>query len=284
MINQFSRRRMLKRTGQAILLSTLAVPACVAERRSPRVGRPGAIIGEPTGAEVGARVLAEGGNAVDAAVAAALMSCVATPARCGVGGYGGHMTIALASGKKIASIDFNTTAPAAAREDMFPLHDNGEVKGSVNVFGWLAAGVPGTLGGLQLALDLYGTRPFRELVQPAIEIAKSGFVVNGAFAAAVRGATARFRNDPGSARLYLHNGEPRKVGEQLPNPELAELLSTLAQRNSVESFYRGDIALRIAEAFEKNGGLVTTRDLEAYEAMEVEPLRFKWEKFDIFTA
>src|SRR6266404_4605907 len=182
MINQFSRRRMLKRTGQAILLSTLAVPACVAERKSARVAQPGAIIGEPIGAEVGARVLADGGNAVDAAVAAALTSCVATPARCGIAGYGGHMTIALAERKKHISIDFNTTAPAAATEDMFPLDEKGEVKGRINVFGWLAAGVPGTLAGLQLALDHYGTRSFREMVQPAISIAKDGFVVNTAFA------------------------------------------------------------------------------------------------------
>ena len=275
---------MLKRTGGALLFSSLGILPSLAARKSSATSGPGAIIGEPLGAEVGARVLAEGGNAIDAAVAAALMSCVATPARCGIAGYGGHLTIALAGGKKIRSIDFNTTAPAAATESMFPLDENGEVKGRINVFGWLAAGVPGTLAGLQLALHRFGTRSLRELLQPAISTAKQGFIVDPLFASTVRGAAARFRKDPGSARLYLRDGEPVKPGDRVPNPELAELLATLAERNSVESFYRGDIAQRISDEFQKQGGLVTPKDLAAYHASEVQPLHLRCQDHEIFTA
>src|SRR5207249_421066 len=147
----------------------------------------------------------------------------------------------------------------------FPLDEKGEVKGRINFYGWLAVGVPGTLAGLQLALDRYGTRPFSELVKPAIELAQNGFVLNPVFANTLRLGSARFRKDPGSAKLYLKsNGEPFKAGETLPNPDLANLLSTLAQQNSVESFYRGDIAQQIATAIQKNGGLLTADDLAAY--------------------
>lgn len=276
---------MLRRLGQAAAISALGSPFYCAAPETPAL-RPrfGAIVGEPAGALVGEKVLAEGGNAVDAAVAAALTSCVVTPARCGIGGYGGHMIIALAGGKKITSLDFNTMAPAAARPDMYPLDAKGEVKGRVNVHGWLSAGVPGTLAGLQLALDRYGTRSFRELVRPAIAAAQKGFVIEPAFANSIRGAAARFRKDPGSAKLYLSNSQPRQAGEILRNPDLAKLLSTLADRNSVEPFYRGDLAQRIAEAYQKNGGLVTVNDLAAYHAREVAPLDFKWNDFAIFTA
>src|SRR5690348_6487229 len=119
MSKKFSRREMLHRTGRAAAFSTLGF--CIHLRAAQLLrskSSKGAVIGEETGAKVGERILADGGNAIDAAVATALMSCVATPMRCGIGGYGGHMTIALKGGKKITSIDFNTTAPAGARADM----------------------------------------------------------------------------------------------------------------------------------------------------------------------
>src|SRR6267378_795034 len=103
---KYSRREMLSRTGRAMLAGAVAVPACFAEARSEAGRKRGAVIGEEMGAKAGEQVLADGGNAIDAAVAAALTSCVATPARCGIAGYGGHMTIGLAGGKKIVSIDF----------------------------------------------------------------------------------------------------------------------------------------------------------------------------------
>jgi gamma-glutamyltranspeptidase/glutathione hydrolase len=285
MSKKFSRREMLRRTGQAAAFGAFGfsfnLPAAqLLQSKSPK----GAIIGEENGAKVGERVLAEGGNAIDAAVAAALVSCVATPSRCGVGGYGGHMTIALHGGKKVTSIDLNTIAPTATRADMYPLDEKDQVKGRTNFFGWLAVGVPGTLAGLQLALERYGTRTFRELVQPAIDAAENGVVVTDLFQRAIRSALPRFRNDAGSSKLYLKEGQPLPVGERFRNPDLAKLLRALAERNSVESFYRGDIAQQLADEFKKNGGLVTAKDLASYHAREVEPLKLKWNEFSIFTA
>ena len=114
------------------------------------------VIGHPQAAEVGRQILTEGGNAVDAAVAAALVAGVVAVSQCGIGGYGGHLVVGLPDGK-VSSIDFNSAAPAAARPDMFPLDAAGRVQGGVNSHGWLAAGVPGTLAGLQRALDRFGS-------------------------------------------------------------------------------------------------------------------------------
>src|SRR5205814_1106507 len=137
-------------------------------------------------------------------------------------------------------------------EDLFPLTEKGEVKGGINVHGWLAAGVPGTLAGMQLALDRYGTLPFRKVVQPAIRHAREGFEVIPNFASATKGARAQLLKDAGSARLLLNKGEPLQQGDTFRNPDLADLLTALAEANSVEPFYRGDVARRIAAAFEKN--------------------------------
>src|SRR5206468_826343 len=121
----------------------------------------GMVSGDPDGARVGQEILAAGGNAIDAVIGAALATCVVANSKCGAGGYGGHMMIALAGGKRVTCIDFNSAAPAAAREDMFPVDTQGKVRGGINSLGWLAAGVPGTLAGMQLALDRYGSRSFR---------------------------------------------------------------------------------------------------------------------------
>jgi gamma-glutamyltranspeptidase/glutathione hydrolase len=244
----------------------------------------GLVLGQPQAAAAGMAILAAGGNAVDAVVAAALTAGVVAVPSCGIGGYGGHMTIAQADGKKITSIDFNSTAPAAARDDMFPLDDKGAVKGDVNNTGWLAAGVPGTLAGLQLALDSYGTMKFARVVEPAIKHACDGFAVTRAMANSLKATQAHLRKDAGSAKLFFPKGEPLTQGATFRNPDLAELLAKLAERGSVDSFYRGDIASKIAAAFKANGGLVTVKDLEAYRAEEVEPLTLAWRGHMIHTA
>src|SRR5262249_30660080 len=142
--------------------------------------------------------------------------------QCGIGGYGGHMVIAPPRGRKVVAIDFNSTAPAAAKEDMFPLDDKGQVKGRANPHGWPAAGVPGTLAGLQLALDRHGTRSFSTLVKPAIEHARKGFAVSQGLSTAIRASRAQVAKDPVTASLLLDKGEPPKAGAVFCNPELAD--------------------------------------------------------------
>ena len=280
-----TRRRMLRQTGKALAVGIAGFPWIV--RALPTVrqgGKFGAVVGEEIGAGAGMRVLKEGGNAIDAAVAAGLASCVAVPARCGVGGYGGHMIIGIARSRKVYCIDYNTAAPRAARPDMYPCNERGEVIGKLNFHGWKAVGVPGTFAGFQMALDKFGTRSFRELVQPAIRLAREGVEVTPLFAKAIKSASTNFRKDPGSANIYLPSDTLPAAGQKLVYPALAEMLTALAQRNSVESFYRGDIAQRLAEEFQKNGGLVTAEDLAHYHARLVKPLSVKHRNFEIHTA
>src|SRR6185436_13213574 len=171
-----------------------------------------------------------------AAIAAAFAAGIASPSKCGVGGYGGHAMIALTGGKKIAAIDFNSTAPAAARADMYPFNEKNQVVGNVNVTGWLAAGVPGTVAGLELALQRFGTRSLRDTLAPAIQMCEEGVYV-----APVKGIDDASRNDPRPDSAQ-DSGVPR---EKQRNRALAALLKTLAERNSADSFYRGDIAGKI---------------------------------------
>ncbi len=118
------------------------------------------------------------------------------------------MVIALAKKKKVTAIDFNSTAPAAAKADMFPLDAKGAVKDGMNVHGWLAVGVPGIPAGLQLSLDRYGTQTFRTLVQPAIRYARDGFPVPAGLAATIQSARAGLLKDPASAKLFFDGAEP----------------------------------------------------------------------------
>lgn len=244
----------------------------------------GVVSGEPTAEKVGAQVLASGGNFVDALVAAALAGAVAAPHQTGIGGYGASLIIAHADGKRVVCIDANSAAPAAARADLFKPDASGAVPGRVNETGWLAAGVPGILAGLQLALDRHGTRSFRDSVAPAIAIAHDGFKLSAAQATTIRSFAALAKTHAGGRSLFFKDGEPLAAGDLYRNPEVAALLETLGQRNSVDSFYRGDIAQRIAESFQKYGGLVTAKDLASYQAREVEPLRFEWNGCDVRTA
>jgi gamma-glutamyltranspeptidase/glutathione hydrolase len=176
-------------------LAALGPPVLLRAADPPR----GRINGQPQAAEAGMAVLAAGGNAVDAIVAAALVAGVVAVPSTGIGGYGGHLVVARPDGK-VTAIDFNTTAPAAMKPDTFPLDEKGLVKGKVNDRGWLAAGVPGVLAGLQLVLDKFGTRKFPELARPAIRYARDGFPISKNLAQAILKARDQFARDPGSAK------------------------------------------------------------------------------------
>lgn len=277
-----NRRAMLQRSAGAALASVWSARRLIAGEQSARPN--GFVVGEPTAEKVGARVLADGGNAVDAIVAAALAAAVAAPHQTGIGGYGAAGMFAVEDGRRIVALDANSAAPAAMRADTFQPDARGQVPGRVNEFGWLATGVPGILAGLQQVLNCYGTRPFCELVQPAIAIARDGFPWPTNLAATIRGAAKQFENDPGSRKLFFRDGQPLAAGEQFRNPELAEMLGALAKANSVEPFYRGDVAQCIAAEFQKHGGLVTAQDLAAYQARLVEPLCLSWGEHAIYTA
>ncbi len=272
-----NRREFLTLAGG--LFGSSLIPAAI---RSAEPSGKGIVIGQPQAAEAGKSVLAQGGNAVDAAVAAAFVAAVVAVPGTGVAGYGGHLVVAKPDGS-VSAIDFNTVSPSALKPDTFVVDEKGNVKGDANTYGWLAAGVPGVPAGLQLALDKFGTKPFAELIKPAIRVARDGFPIDRTFATALKAAKERLSHDPGSARLFFKKSEPLTTGEIYRNPDLADLLQTLANRGGVATFYKGDIADRIAAAFMKYGGLVTTDDLAKYKAEEVTPLKIEFQGHTIYT-
>ncbi|MFM7750077.1 MAG: gamma-glutamyltransferase family protein [Opitutaceae bacterium] len=267
-----SRRRFLAQAGAAALVSHPSVRAAL------RPAQPhGHVVGDPFAEIAGAKVLAEGGNAVDALVVAALVGAVTQPHQTGIGGYAAHGMVAMDGGRRVVAIDANTAAPVAATADMFRPDAKGQVPGRRNHHGWLSAGVPGVMAGLHLALKEFGTLRFSDALQPAIALTADGVTVTPALAGILGKLSAGMRADPGSAALYLPGGVAPKAGEKWRNPALAEVLRTLARAESVEPLYRGDLALRLAEGFARDGGLVTARDLAAYRARLVEPLRLEWD-------
>ena len=266
-----TRREMLNVTGKAVAAAAL-LPHVAFSREENSATPFGAVVGDPAAVHVGLKFLADGGNAIDAAIATAFAAGITSPSKCGVGGYGGHVIIALANGK-ITTIDFNSAAPAAARPDMFPIDAKGKVINQLNYHGWLAPGVPGTLAGLHLALTRYGTRSLRDVLAPTIQLSEEGLSSPG-----IKGTDEAYKNDASPESFVGRNNTSKQK-----NPALTNLLRTLARENSIESFYRGDIARTIAAAFKKNRGLVTFDDLASYHAREVPPLELKWNGFTIHT-
>lgn len=272
MFDQITRRSFLGTTA------AVAFPAFLRAADAPK----GLVIGQLEAAEAGNAVLAAGGNAVDAVVTAALIAGVVALPSTGIAGYGGALVVAKPDGS-VSAIDFDGIAPAAARPDMFTLDEKGVVKDRANTYGWLAAGVPGVLSGLQLALDKFGTKGFAEAVKPAIKLARDGFPLKKGPAGAIKTRMERLAADPGSAKLYLKAGRPFAEGETFKNPDLAAMLQALADKGRVDAFYKGDIADTIAAAFRKNGGLVTAADLAAFKPDEVKPLALEWQGYTIHT-
>ena len=277
---EMNRRRMLYVTGGALTASACGIEST--EEPDP-ASVPGAIAAAGTEypVAVGESALCCG-NAVDTAVTAALTAGVTELPACGIAGYGGHMVIAMADGR-ITAIDYNSVAPAAMRRDLFTPDANGAVP-DAHDHGWLSAGVPGTIAGMQLALEKYGTKTFTEALQPAIKAAREGFEIPETVAGYILRAQEILTKDPASQRLLFPGGKPLTAGALFRNPELADVLETLAEANSVEPFYRGDIGEKIAQAFQDNGGILTASDMEEYAASEVEPVHLEWRGYDIYTA
>jgi gamma-glutamyltranspeptidase / glutathione hydrolase len=194
----------------------------------------------------GLEMLERGGNAMDAAVAAALATGVVNPSSSGIGG-GGFVVWWNARCERAATIDFRETAPRGATETMYVRAD-GTVDAEASRTGALAVGVPGEPRGLALALKRFGTVSFAEAAAPAIRLARDGFAIEAHLAGAIASGRARLAADPELARVFLHqDGTPKKEGELLKRPGLAATLERLSAAG-VNDFYEGEIAADIARA------------------------------------
>jgi gamma-glutamyltranspeptidase/glutathione hydrolase len=235
------------------------------------------VAAHPLAVEAGVSVLRSGGNAVDAAVAAAFALNAAEPFASGLGG-GGFMVIYLAAEKRTTVINFREKAPAAATPGMF--REKGEEEPRWRTATGLAVAVPGALAGWDLALKKYGTRPLREVVGPAIDIAERGFDVSATFSAINRDEFEKLAANAGEGTCYLNQGLPYEPGERFRNPDLAATLRTIAAKGADE-FYRGELAGRIVDAVRGGHGIMTLGDLASYRAVEVAPLEGKYRNYTI---
>jgi len=259
---------------------TLAISLPRAEAHDPVYERKGMVVAqEPLAADVGVTVLKSGGNAVDAAVAIGFALAVTHPFAGNIGG-GGFMLIRLANGRT-TFIDFREKAPGKATHDMY-LGATGNVTPD-SLVGWRAVGAPGTVRGLELALKKYGTKPWSELLQPAIHLASSGFPISYSQMRSFHYAGDLLSQFPDSKRIFLKDGTFYDWNENFQQPELARTLERIAQ-NGAREFYEGQTARLLASQMEKNGGLITMEDLREYQAVERKPLEGDYKGYHIITS
>ena len=253
------------------------------ERFLPTVARHGMVVGpEQLASEIGSRIMQQGGNVVDAAVATGFALAVTYP-RAGNLGGGGFMLIHLAEGNRQVFIDYREVAPAAASRDMF-LDEDGKEDLIREYFSLQASGVPGTVAGLLHALETYGTMSREQVLAPAIALAEEGIPVSFALNYELATQGKRLRQDPESLRLFFKaDGSPYEIGEIWRQPDLAWSLRQIA-KHGADAFYRGEIARRIVAAMESGNGLITLQDLANYRAIERPPLRGRFREFEIVSA
>jgi gamma-glutamyltranspeptidase/glutathione hydrolase len=230
--------------------------------------------------KVGVDVLRKGGNAVDAAVAVGYTLAVVYPAAGNLGG-GGFMTIRFADGRK-TFLDFREKAPLAATADMY-LDSSGNVVKGLSTLGHLAVGVPGTVSGLEVARQRYGTMKREALIAPAIAFAEKGFTLDPGDVDLFRTAVADLRLDPPSAAIFLTRGEAPAVGQKLVQKDLARTLRLISKRGA-DGFYKGKVAAAIVVSSAAGKGILTRADLEQYRTRELAPVECDYRGYHIVSA
>ena len=250
--------------------------------RHPVYGSSGMVAAQNAlAAEAGAQVLADGGSAVDAAVATGFSLAVTLP-RAGNLGGGGFMLIHSAETDQTIAIDYREKAPPKATRDMF-LDDQGNADPALSRFSHLAAGVPGTVAGLHLAHQRFGRLSWRRVLQPAIDLARDGMIVSYDLAGLLKARQSRLcKNEATCGYFYKPGGVPYEPGERLIQSDLANTLQLIAD-NGPDAFYRGAVAEKIVAEMEAGGGLVDAAALAAYEPSVRQPLRGTYRGYEIVT-
>jgi len=231
--------------------------------------------------EIGAGILAQGGNAIDAAVAVGYALAVVDPC-CGNIGGGGFMTIHLKDGRD-TFINFRETAPAAATAAMY-LDPAGNPVADLSRSGYLAAGVPGTVTGLERAAKEYGRLARSVLIEPAINLARDGYVLRQGDIDILNIGVNRFAKDPVAGKIFARaDGTRFAAGDRLVQTDLAATLEAIAQQGP-DAFYKGSIPIAVEKASSANGGILTARDFADYRAAEVPPLICSYRGYRIVSA
>ena len=238
----------------------------------------------PMAAQAGLRILQQGGNAFDAAVASAAVLAVVEPLMSGLGGVGGYALIYDAREKRVRSLDFVGNSPRAATHEIYEVGARLWDRTHPARDSFLAPLVPGNLAGWAALLDEYGTMSWSQVLAPAIEYAEKGFAVspavsnpfgNGGFG----GAVGRY---PYGASIFFKNGKPWPVGDVLRQPDLARSLRTIASQDP-STFYGGSLAETFVAFFQENGGILTVEDFANYRVRWAEPIATTYRGYDVYS-
>lgn len=274
-------RSGVQNTGTAKLAGVFDAPdgwEFPAARVVPTYGSGGMVsTTDRVASEIGVEVLRRGGNAVDAAVAVQFALAVVNPEAGNIGG-GGFMVVRMVDGRT-ATLDFREKAPLAAGRDMY-LDAHG-VLTDRSVVGHLAAGVPGSVAGMWEAHKRFGSRPWAELIQPAVNLAE-GIVVHERLARSLQTHERQLQRYPATAATFLLEGRLPRVGDRLAQPDLANTLRRIA-RDGKDDFYRGRTAQLLVAEMRRGGGLITLDDLARYNAVWRDPVIFQYRGFTIVT-
>jgi gamma-glutamyltranspeptidase/glutathione hydrolase len=226
--------------------------------------------------DVGWHTIRDGGNAIDAAVATAFALAVTHPTAGNIGG-GGFLVYRPASGEP-TSFDFREAAPAGSHPEMW-LKD-GKYDSDVHHNSHRSVGVPGTVAGLHMAWKAHGSKPWKELLAPAITLARDGFEVSFALSRSLERMIPEFKKHPASLAQFSKNGQPYQPGETLRQPDLARTLERIAAQGPA-GFYEGETAALLEKEMKANGGLITREDLKSYQAKQRAPIRGTYRGFEI---
>jgi gamma-glutamyltranspeptidase / glutathione hydrolase len=265
----------------ACVWSLVAVSAANAASATPVAAEKGMVVSaQHLATKVGVDILKRGGSAIDAAVAVGYALAVVYPAAGNLGG-GGFMTIRFADGRK-TFLDFREKAPRAARRDMYLDKDGNVIKG-LSTIGWLAVGVPGTVSGLEYARNKYGTMTLAALIEPAIELAEDGFILDQGDVDMLATATEDFRRFSATGEIFLNEGPPFVAGQKLVQRDLAGTLRSI-RKQGVDGFYRGETGAAIVEASRTGGGIIDQEDLNRYKTRELAPIECDYRGYHVISA
>ena len=248
-----------------------------AQVETKAVGKNGVVVStQQEASQVGLQVLKDGGNAIDAAVAVGYALAVSDPC-CGNLGGGGFMLARLADGTE-TFINFRETAPLKADADLY-LDDNGNLVEGLSTEGYLAVGVPGTVKGLNYALDKYGTMQLERVIEPAINLAENGFVLQQGDVDIFEAGKEKLL-EPNVAEIFLQDDRTYQAGDTLVQSDLANTLRAIA-RNGTEAFYTGEIAEKIVAASQNNNGILSLEDFATYQVSESEPVSCNYRGYGV---
>jgi gamma-glutamyltranspeptidase/glutathione hydrolase len=264
-----------------VAIALLAIAFASASGAADRPGKAAIASAHELATNAGFEVLAEGGNAFDAAVAVAAALSVVEPQSSGIGG-GGLFLLRRASDGREIMVDARETAPAAVDARLY-LDADGNLDRGKSINGPLSAGIPGEVAGLAWIAKHYGKLPLAKSLAPAIRIAREGFVPDPRYLGGLKRRIDVIKRYPASAALYLADGEVPATGSTARNPDLASTLERIANEGH-DGFYAGEFAKRLVDGVREAGGNWALGDLAAYEAKEREPIAFDYRGWHIVTA